>query len=110
MDSNFPVPQPNPNRFHNWIIAVIVAIAIVVLLMFFYVIRRRQAVRNRTYDPTPTRIESGFNRDLVTDAPPAYTPGPPAYPPETHHHYHTDAHHTTHVNVNHHIAPQPSNP
>ncbi|KAF8707235.1 hypothetical protein AX14_013676 [Amanita brunnescens Koide BX004] len=63
MDSNFPVPQPNPNRFHNWIIAVIVAIAIVVLLMFFYVIRRRQAVRNRTYDPTPTRIESGFNRD-----------------------------------------------
>lgn len=93
-------PQPNP--FHYWIIGVIIAVAIIVLLIFLRVVRYRQRyVRvQRPVYPTPSQVESGYNPDckntiqprhacscndvydpVITDTPPAYTPGrPPTYP------------------------------
>lgn len=64
MDSTFFPQQPNPDPFHFWAIGVIILSVVIVLLTFLRVIRyRRRAVRIRTHYPTPSRIESGFNRD-----------------------------------------------
>ena len=104
-----PYYNQQPTPFHNWIIGVIVAIAIILLLIFFRVVRYRRRyvrvqVQRPVYPPTPGRVESGFNRDckkaiqqshacrcndvydpVTTDGPPPYTPGarPPTYPPRT---------------------------
>ena len=104
-----PYYNQQPTPFHNWIIGVIVAIAIILLLIFFRVVRYRRRyvrvqVQRPVYPPTPGRVESGFNRDckkaiqqshacrcndvydpVTTDGPPPYTPGarPPTYPPGT---------------------------
>lgn len=57
--------NPRQNPFHYWIVGIIVAVAIIVLLTFLRVVRYRQrfARVQRTYYPTPGRVESGYNRD-----------------------------------------------
>jgi len=109
MDNQSAPPPPNHHP-QFWIIGVFIAfVGFTILFRLARAKRPRQSVAV-TFSKSPRQVESGLNRVLIIDQPPAYTqsPPPPVYPAATHahthhhHHHHTDtAHHFFMTSTNH---------